>query len=177
VELLAAGGFDEQRAEIRDVAEEVVGKLADALHGAVGESDAVDLLSQWEGFTRFCHDRLGLEPLKLTAAFGLGRDDVAAELAAAFPDAGADEAEAARWAAEWAEGVGPAVRAVAGVNASSGTIRPTPAVRRPPDFAPSPRSRSRLAHLRSDPTRAVFEPNRAAPDWTCKPAPDVARHT
>ena len=40
----------------------------------------------------------------VTAAFGLGRDDVAAELAEAFPDASPDAAEAARWAAEWARG-------------------------------------------------------------------------
>ena len=104
VELLAAGGFDDERAEIRDVAEEVVRKLADALHAAVGEADAVDLLSQWEGFGRFCRDALGLEAVTVDAAFGLGRDDVASELATAFPDAKPDAAEAARWAAEWARG-------------------------------------------------------------------------
>jgi hypothetical protein len=82
----------------------VVRKLADALHGAVGESDAVDLLPQWDGFGQFCRDALGVEAVTVAAAFGPGRDDVAAEVMAAFPDARPDEAEAARWAAEWARG-------------------------------------------------------------------------
>ncbi len=78
--------------------------MADELHHAVGEADAVDLLSQWEGFGRFCRERLGVEPLTAVAAFVSGRDDVAAEVASLFPDATYDEAEAAHWAAEWSLG-------------------------------------------------------------------------
>jgi hypothetical protein len=94
----------QQMSDLRELSGDAVGKVAETLQYAVGEADAVDLLSQWEGFGRFCRERLALEPLTVTAAFGLGRDDPAAGLAAAFPDARLDEAEAARWAAQWARG-------------------------------------------------------------------------
>jgi hypothetical protein len=61
----------EQLDEIRSVAEEVVGQVADVLCYAVGQADAVDLLSQWEGFGRFSRTRLGLEPSTAVAAFGV----------------------------------------------------------------------------------------------------------
>jgi hypothetical protein len=105
-ELVAAGGYDEQKAEIRNAAEEVVQKLADTLYTAVGESDAVVLLSQWEGFGRFCRETLGIEPVSALTAFGTQTPDPPAELLAAFPDAVADEAEATRSAAEWSRSWG-----------------------------------------------------------------------
>jgi hypothetical protein len=74
------------------------------LHEAIIIADAVDLLSQWEGFGRFCRERLGADPLTTSSAFLSGGKDVAAELVKSFPDAQPDEAEAARWAAEWARG-------------------------------------------------------------------------
>jgi hypothetical protein len=55
-------GVQEQLDEIRSAAEEVVGQVADWLCYSVGQADAVDLLSQWEGFGRFTRSRLGLEP-------------------------------------------------------------------------------------------------------------------
>ena len=63
---------------------------------------AADLVAHWEGFGRFCRDVLGVEPLVLSAAFGLGHDDPAAVVLGAYPDAATDEANVARWAAEWA---------------------------------------------------------------------------
>jgi hypothetical protein len=65
----------------------------------------VEALSQWEGFGRFCRAQLGVEPLTLVAAYGLGSDDPAAEVLATVPDAKADEAraeeQAVHWAGEW----------------------------------------------------------------------------
>jgi hypothetical protein len=61
----------------------------------VGEADAVELLSQWEGFARFCREALRVEPLVLLLALGLGHGDPAAEVRAAYPDAAVDEAEVA----------------------------------------------------------------------------------
>jgi hypothetical protein len=71
---------------------------------AVGEADAVELLSQWEGFARFCREALRVEPLVLLLALGLGHGDPAAEVRAAYPDAAVDEAEVARWSVQWARG-------------------------------------------------------------------------
>ena len=94
----------QQLEELRECGREVTRRVADTLHYAVGEADAVDLLSQWEGFGRLCRERLGADPLTASSAFLSGRKDVAAELAALFPDARHDEAEAARSAAEWSRG-------------------------------------------------------------------------
>ena len=64
-----------------------------------------EALSQREGFGRFCRRHLGLEPLTVTAAYGLGKDDPAAEVLAVYPDAQADETKAeeraGHWAREW----------------------------------------------------------------------------
>ena len=62
---------------------------------------AADLLSQWEGFGRFCRDVLALEPLTLLEALRLRRGDPAAEVLASYPDAKPDEAKAAEWASTW----------------------------------------------------------------------------
>jgi hypothetical protein len=81
-----------------------VREVADTLHYAVGEADAAELLSQWEGFTRFCRDALRIEPLVLLRALGLGHGDPAVEVRAAFPDAAVDEAEVSRWSVQWTHG-------------------------------------------------------------------------
>ena len=97
------GGPDLKRrlAEVRDIVSDVIGRVAVALHEATGVAHAADVLAQWEGFGGFCRDVLGVEPLMLTAAFGLGRDPAAAVLEA-YPQIAVDEAEIARWTGEWA---------------------------------------------------------------------------
>jgi hypothetical protein len=90
-----------QLAELREAAGEAARRVADTVHDATGVANAADLLAQWEGFGRFCREVLGVEPLVLTAAFGLGQDDLAAEALEAYPVAAADEVDVARWAAEW----------------------------------------------------------------------------
>ena len=99
----------QQLEELRECGREVTRRMADTLHHAVGEADTVDLLSQWKGFTRFCHEKLGADPLTTSSAFLSGRKDVAAALAASFPNARHDEAQAAPWPAEWAREWGPVV--------------------------------------------------------------------
>jgi hypothetical protein len=58
----------------------------------------------WDGFGRFCREALEMEPLTLVRAYGLQRDDPAAEVLAIYPDAKPDEAEAGRWAEQWCRG-------------------------------------------------------------------------
>jgi hypothetical protein len=103
-ELVSDPQLQQELAEIRDVAAEVVREVAGTLHHAVGEADTAELLSQWEGFTRFCRDALHVEPLVLLRALGLGHSDPAAEVRAAYPDAAVDEAEIARWSEQWTRG-------------------------------------------------------------------------
>ena len=88
--------------ELREVAEEGVLRVAQAVHESIGMGVGVEALSQWEGFGRFCRRHWGLEPLTVTAAYGLGSEDPAAEVLAVYPDAAADEAKAAAWAGKWA---------------------------------------------------------------------------
>jgi hypothetical protein len=94
----------EQLDEIRSVAEDVVAEVADVLCYAVGKADAVDLLSQWEGFGRFSRTRLGLEPSAAVAAFGMTNFDMRAELAALGVEAEAKENDAAYWSQQWCRG-------------------------------------------------------------------------
>jgi CheY-like chemotaxis protein len=91
----------EQLVELRLGVDESMRKVADGLQYAVGQAYAADLLAQWEGFGRLCRDVLGVEPLVLTAAFGLGRDDPAAMVLAAYLQAAVDEAAADRRAKRW----------------------------------------------------------------------------
>jgi hypothetical protein len=88
--------------QVREIAAEGVLKVAETLREATGEALAVELLSQWEGFGRFCRRSLGMEPMVLVTAFGFGTEDPAAEVLASHPDAAADEAKAAEWARNWA---------------------------------------------------------------------------
>ena len=48
---------------------------------------AAEILSQWEGFGRFCREVLRAGPQTLLAAYGLWRDDPAADVLAAYLDA------------------------------------------------------------------------------------------
>ena len=67
-------------------AAEAIQKAAELVQYAVGEVHAEDLLSQWAGFGRFCREQLGVEPLTVLRAFGLGQDDPAAEVLAKYPE-------------------------------------------------------------------------------------------
>ena len=91
----------EQLKEVRDIAAEGVKRVAETLKYAIGEAHAMEILSQWDGFGRFCRDVLGVGPLTLLAAYALGQGDLAAEVLGAYPDAAVDEARAAHWADVW----------------------------------------------------------------------------
>jgi hypothetical protein len=97
-------GVREQLDEIRSVAEEVVAEVAAVLCYAVGKADAVDLLSQWEGFGRFCRSRLGLEPSAAVAAFGLPNVDVQEEMKTVCAGAQANEDNTTYWEQQWSRG-------------------------------------------------------------------------
>jgi hypothetical protein len=49
---------------------------------------------------------LAMEPLTLVRAYGLQREHPADEVLRIYPDALVDEAEVARWAAQWCRGWG-----------------------------------------------------------------------
>jgi hypothetical protein len=91
----------EQLKEVRELSELGVLRAAETLKYAIGEAHAAEILSQWEGFGRFCREVLRVGPQTLLSAYGLWRDDPAAEVLAAYPDAKADEAKAAHWADNW----------------------------------------------------------------------------
>jgi hypothetical protein len=101
-ELRANPYLKEQLGELRDGVGEAMAMVAGEVLDATVKAHAADLLAQWEGFGRFCRDELRLEPLVLTAAFGLGGDDPAAEVRAAWPSARVDDGDVERSAAEWA---------------------------------------------------------------------------
>jgi hypothetical protein len=90
-----------QLAEVKGLVGTAMAEVAETLKLAVGEAHAVDLLSQWDGFGRFCREVLALEPLTLLKALRLATEDPAAEVLASFPDAKVDEAKAAEWAQTW----------------------------------------------------------------------------
>jgi hypothetical protein len=91
--------------ELREIAEESVLRVAKEVQESIGVGLGVEALSQWEGFGRFCRRCLGVEPLVLLRAYGMVKEDPAAEVLAIFPDAKADEAKAeeraVHWAGEW----------------------------------------------------------------------------
>jgi hypothetical protein len=91
--------------ELKEIAEEGVLRVAEAVQESIGIGVGVEALSQWEGFGRFCRRHLGVEPMVLLCAYELVRDDPAAEVLAVYPDAKADEAKAeeraGHWAGEW----------------------------------------------------------------------------
>ena len=91
----------DQLREVREIAELGVLKVAETLKYAIGEAHAAEILSQWEGFGTFCRGVLRVEPQTLLAAYGLWRDDPAAEVLAVYPDAKADESKTQHWADVW----------------------------------------------------------------------------
>ena len=100
-ELVSDPKLEEPLREIRAVAEEALLQVADTLQYAVGKAYAVDLLSQWDGFHRFCQDNLGIDPVVLLRALGLEQGDPAAEVRNTYTSATADGTEITRWTAEW----------------------------------------------------------------------------
>jgi hypothetical protein len=88
--------------ELREVSEEAMRQSARAQLDAVGQLHASDLLSQWEGFERFCGESLGVAPVTVFRAFGLGHQDPAVEVRSVYPMTQEDEATAADWARRWA---------------------------------------------------------------------------
>ena len=101
-------------AEIRVVSGEVMRRVADSLHHAVGQAEASDLLSQWEGFGRFCRETLNLAPLVVFDAFGLGNEDPGEKVRAAWPEVVAVNTEVTRWAEQWTRSWGRGGRGVEG---------------------------------------------------------------
>jgi hypothetical protein len=69
---------------------------------SIGLGVGAEALSQWEGFSRFCRQHLGVEPLVLLDACGLYKEDPAAQVLAAYPDVEVDDAIAGHWAGNWA---------------------------------------------------------------------------
>ena len=90
-----------QLRDVRAIAGEGVKKVAEAMMEAMGQGLAGEILSQWEGFGRFCRQSLGLEPMTVVKAYGLGKEDPEQEVLAEFPDAKPDEAKTAHWADNW----------------------------------------------------------------------------
>ena len=86
---------------MKEIAALGVKKVAEAVMEAMREGLAGEILSQWEGFARFCRNSLGLEPMTVVRAYGLANEDPEQEVLAEFPDAKADEARAAEWAGKW----------------------------------------------------------------------------
>lgn len=103
-EVAANEYLGEQLDELRDAVGETVESVVEEIHAAVGRIYAVQVLSMWEGFGRFCRETLEMEPLALVRAYGLQREDPAAEVLRVYPKAAPEEAEATRWAAQWCRG-------------------------------------------------------------------------
>ena len=87
-DLAATPYLGEQLDDLQVGVGEATRLVAEELQYAVGKAHAADLLSQWEGFGRFCRDVLGVEPLVLASAFGVGIDDLAAEVRVTCPPCG-----------------------------------------------------------------------------------------
>jgi hypothetical protein len=100
-EVAANDYLGEQLDELRDAVGECVDRVVQEIHAAVGRVHATEVLSMWEGFGRFCRETLGIEPLTLVRAYGLQREDPAADVRAVYPDATPDEGESARLTERW----------------------------------------------------------------------------
>lgn len=87
--------------ELKGVAELAMEEVADTFTYSIGVAYATDLLSQWEGFGRFCRQHLSVEPLTLLTALKLAPADPAADVLTVYPDAKPDEAKALEWANTW----------------------------------------------------------------------------
>jgi hypothetical protein len=91
----------EQLGQVQEIACDGLRTVAEWLQYAMGQAHAAEVLSQWEGFGRFCRKQLGVEPLAVMSAYRLGDSDPAAEVLAAYPDAKFDGAKAAEWEGNW----------------------------------------------------------------------------
>ena len=91
----------EQLDQVRQISADGVKTVAEWLKYAIGQAHAAEVLSQWEGFGRFCQTHLGIEPLVLMSAYRLITADPAEEVLASYPDAVVDEAIAEHWAGNW----------------------------------------------------------------------------
>jgi hypothetical protein len=100
-EVAANEYLGEQLDELRDAVRETVNRVVLEIHAAVGRVHAAEILSMWEGFGRFSRERLGMEPLTLVRAYGLQREDLAADVRTAYPDATPDESVSLRHAEQW----------------------------------------------------------------------------
>jgi hypothetical protein len=102
----------EQLKELKEIATESVLRVAEAVQETIGMGVGVEALSQWEGFSRFCRNHLGVEAMTLLRAYGVEWEDPAAEVLTVYPEAKADEARAAErerhWAREWERAFGRA---------------------------------------------------------------------
>jgi hypothetical protein len=78
-------GRPDLKEQLREIAEESVLRVAEAVQETIGIGVGVEALSQWEGFGRFCRRHLGVEPLTLLHAYGAKWEDPAAEVLAIFP--------------------------------------------------------------------------------------------
>jgi hypothetical protein len=85
-----------QLADVREVARDGTARRGKYMVDTV-EVLAVEALSCWEGFTRFCRDAAEVEPMVLMRAWGLIDEDPAAEIAGLYPAANPDEVQAAAW--------------------------------------------------------------------------------
>jgi hypothetical protein len=100
-ELEADPELRRQMDDIKDLVPDAMKGVADALQDAVGEAFAVDVLSQWEGFGRFCREALAVDPLTLLKALRLAKQDPAADLLEVYPESVVDDAKAAEWESTW----------------------------------------------------------------------------
>ena len=91
----------ESAVALNSLAGQALGAVASQLVVATAKVQASDLLSQWEGFRTFCRDLLGVEPLTLTAAFGLERKDPAPEIRENHSDAAPHLQAVSGWAEPW----------------------------------------------------------------------------
>ena len=87
--------------DVTELAGDTLGAVASNLVAATAQAHASDLLSQWEGFARFCRDSLDVEPPKLMGAFGLEPRDPGVEVREKHPDATADPRVVCDWAGCW----------------------------------------------------------------------------
>jgi hypothetical protein len=92
-EIAANPDLTRQLDELCEGVAESLEQVAQVVRESEGQSDASQLLSQWEGFGRFCRETLGVAPLTLVRA--------AAEVVAAYADGAPVEAELTRWAERW----------------------------------------------------------------------------
>jgi hypothetical protein len=100
-ELESDEGLKQQLDDVNELVGEAMAEVADTLQYAVGEAYAVDVLSLWEGFKRFCREVLALEPLTLLKALRIAQEDPAAKVLESYPDAKADESKAVEWVDAW----------------------------------------------------------------------------